>query len=281
MTVRVVTDSASDMPLDLARDLGMTVVPANVHFGTEVFRDGVELTTDQFFDRLFNGPDFPTTSQPSVGEFAQAYSRTAEGADGIVSVHVSSKVSGTVNSATQGAQQAGLERPIEIVDSLQASMGTGLIALQAARAANAGASIDEVRQVADDAVGRCQTFALLDTLEYLLKGGRIGRARAMLGGLLKIKPIITIENGEVSDFAKERTRRKAVDRLRRAAESASPISSVAIMFSTSRDEADRLAESIRPMMTGDEEPMVIRFGPALGTYVGPNALGVSLLSAEG
>ena len=281
MAVRVVIDSASDMPHDLARDLGMTIVPANVHFGTEVFKDGVELTTDEFFDRLFNGPDFPTTSQPSVGEFAQAYSRIGGGVDGIVSVHVSSKVSGTFNSANQGAQQAGLECPIEVVDSLQASMGTGLIALQAARAANAGASVDEVKQAAADAVRRCQTFALLDTLEYLLKGGRIGRARAMLGGLLKIKPIIAIENGEVTDHAKERTRRKAVDRLRRAAESASPISSVAIMFSTSRDEADQLADSIRPMMTGDEEPMVVRFGPALGTYVGPNALGISLLSAEG
>lgn len=281
MAVSVVIDSASDMPLELARDLGMTIVPANVHFGTEVFKDGVELTADEFFDRLFNGPDFPTTSQPSVGEFAQAYSRIGGRGDGIVSVHVSSKVSGTFNSANQGAQQAGLECPIEIVDSLQASMGTGLIALQAARAANAGASVDEVKQAAVDALRRCQTFALLDTLEYLLKGGRIGRARAMLGGLLKIKPIISIENGEVSDYAKERTRRKAVDRLRRAAESASPISSAAIMFSTSRDEADQLADSIRPMMTGDEEPMVVRFGPALGTYVGPNALGISLLSAEG
>ena len=279
MTVRVVTDSISDLPPELAEQLGITVVPANVHFGTEVYKDGVDLSTDQFFDRLFNGPDFPTTSQPSVGEFMETYSNISDGADGIVSVHVSSKVSGTLNSARQGAQQAEVDCPLVVLDTLQASMGIGMVAIAAAKAAQTGATMEEVTDVASSAIDRCQCIALLDTLEYLQKGGRIGKAKAVLGSLLRIKPIIIVQDGEVHDLAKERTRRKAIARLRRTAEQYSPLASAAVMYSTVRDEAVELAESLRPLMEGSEAPMVVRFGPALGTYVGPNSLGICLMSA--
>ena len=280
MAVRVVTDSTSDLPADVAQELDIAVVPLNVHFGTEVFKDGVDLTTDEFFDRLFTGPDFPTTSQPSVGEFMQTYTRVGDGADGIVSVHVSGKVSGTINSARQGAQQARIESPIEVLDTQQASMGVGMVAIAAALAARDGATLEEVAGAAASAIGRCQCIALLDTLEYLQKGGRIGKAKALVGSILKIKPLIIVQDGEVHDFAKERTRRKAIGRLERAAEGFSPLERVAVMYSTSRVEADGIAESIRPLTTGEHEPMLVRFGPALGTYVGPNALGIGLLSAE-
>ena len=277
MAVRVVADSVSDLPADIADDLGITVVPANVHFGTQVFKDGVDLTTDEFFERLLNGPEFPTTSQPSMGEFVDAYERVAEDADAIVSIHVSSKVSGTFNSAQQGAERADVSCPIELIDTLQASMGVGLIVMAAARAANAGASVEEVVEIANKATARAQCVVLLDTLEYLQKGGRIGKARALVGTLLKIKPLITIQDGVVHDFAKERTRRKGMARLERAAQDLSPFTSASVMYSTSRDEADSLAESIRPLMSGDEEPIVVRFGPALGTYVGPDSLGLVIL----
>ena len=280
MAVRVVTDSVSDLPRDIADDLGITIVPANVHFGTQVFKDGVDLTTDEFFERLFDGPDFPTTSQPSVGEFADAYRRVAEDADAIVSVHVSSKVSGTFNSAVQGAEAADVSCSIEVLDTLQASMGVGLVAMAAARVANSGGSVEEVVEVANSGIARSQCVALLDTLEYLQRGGRIGKARALVGTLLKIKPLIAVQDGEVHDFAKERTRRKAVARLERAARDFSPLASASVMYSTTRDEADSLAESIRPLMAGGEDPLVARFGPALGTYVGPDSLGLTVLSAE-
>ncbi len=280
MAVRVVTDSVSDLPASIADELDITVVPANVHFGTQVFKDGVDLTTDQFFDRLINGPDFPTTSQPSVGEFMDAYSSVARDADAIVSVHVSGKVSGTVNSARQGAERVDVGCPIEVLDTQQASMGVGLIAMAAARAAKEGAAVDDVVAAAKDASERAQCVALLDTLEYLQKGGRIGKARALVGTLLKIKPLIIVRDGEVHDFAKERTRRKAVARLERAAHEFAPLSSASVMYSTSRDEADTLAESIRSLMTGEEDPIVARFGPALGTYVGPDSLGLVVLSAD-
>jgi DegV family protein with EDD domain len=280
MAVRVVTDSVSDLPASIGKELDITIVPANVHFGTQVFKDGVDLSTDQFFERLLNGPEFPTTSQPSVGEFAEAYSRVSGDADAIVSIHVSSKVSGTFNSAVQGAEHAEVGCPIEVLDTQQASMGVGLIAMAAARAAKRGADVDEVVAVARNAIGRAQCVALLDTLEYLQKGGRIGKARALVGTLLKIKPLIMVRDGEVHDFAKERTRRKAIARLERAAHEFSPLASASVMYSTSRDEADALAESLRSLMTGEEDPIVVRFGPALGTYVGPNSLGLVVLSAD-
>jgi DegV family protein with EDD domain len=280
MAVRVITDSVSDLPASIASELDITVVPANVHFGTQVFKDGVDLTTDQFFERLLNGPDFPTTSQPSVGEFVDAYSRVAEDADAIVSIHVSGKVSGTVNSARQGAERVQVECPIEVLDTQQASMGVGLIAMAAARAAQGGAAVDEVLAVANSATERAQCIALLDTLEFLQKGGRIGKAKALVGTLLKIKPLIMVQDGEVHDFAKERTRRKAIARLERAADEFAPLTSASVMYSTSRDEADALAETLRPLMTGEEDPIVVRFGPALGTYVGPNSLGLVVLSAD-
>ena len=276
MAIRVVTDSVSDIPADIVEELGITVVPAYVRFGNDVYKDGVELTTDDFFDRLLNGPDFPATSQPAIGDFSETYASVADGADGIVSVHVSSKVSGTVNSAQQGAGVADVGCPIEVVDTLQASMGSGLVAIAAAKAARDGGSLEKVTAAANDAAGRCQCVCLLDTLEYLVKGGRIGKARGMLGSLLKIKPLIIIQDGEVHDFAKERTRRKAVARLDRAAREFGPLESVAVMYSTSPDEAERLADTLSSATTND--PVIARFGPALGTYVGPNALGISLLS---
>ena len=278
MAIRVVTDSVSDIPADIVEELGITVVPAYVRFGNEVYKDGVELTTDQFFDRLMNGPEFPATSQPSVGDFSETYASVAEGADGIVSVHVSSRVSGTVNSAQQGAGISDVGCPIEVVDTFQASMGSGLVAIAAAEAARDGGSLEEVTAAAKDAIERAQCICLLDTLEYLIKGGRIGKAKGMLGSLLRIKPLIIIRDGEVHDLAKERTRRKAISRLDRTAREFGPLESVAVMYSTSRDEAERLAEALRPAVAGGEMPTVARFGPALGTYVGPDALGISLLS---
>ena len=282
MSVKIVTDSTADLPSDIVNELGITVVPANVRFGNAAYKDGVDLSSEEFFDKLVNGPDFPTTSQPSIGEFKDAYERVAEGADGIVSVHVSGKLSGTMNSATQGASQAEADCPIEVLDTRQASMGSGLVAMAAARAARDGASVEEAADAARSAIARSQCFALLDTLEYLIKGGRIGKARGAIGKLLRIKPMIILRDGEVNDLAKERARSRAVARLRRTAEEFAPLAAVAVMHSTNPDEASALADDLAPLLAdGADAPMTARFGPALGTYVGPNSLGITLLSADG
>ena len=283
MAVKIVTDSPADLPSDIASELGITVVPANVRFGNDDYKDGVDLSAEEFFDKLLNGPDFPTTSQPSIGEFKDAYERVAagDGVDGIVSVHVSGKLSGTMNSATQGANQAEADCPIEVLDTRQASMGSGLAAIAAARAALGGAGVEETADAARSAIARSQCFALLDTLDYLIKGGRIGKARGAIGKLLRIKPMIILRDGEVNDLAKERARGRAIARLRRTAEEYAPLAAVAVMYSTDPAEAKSLAADLAPLLTeGADAPMTARFGPALGTYVGPNSLGITLLSAE-
>ena len=280
MTIKIVTDSTSDLPQDVAESMGIEVVPLNVHFGTDGYKDRVDLTPDRFYDLLINGDVFPTTSQPSVGEFIDVYKRLAPDADGIVSVHVSEKVSGTMNSARLASQQAEVDCPIEVVDTYLASMGVGMVVMEVARVAGSGGDMNEVTLAARDAVTRCQCFVLLDTLEYLQKGGRIGKAQALLGNLLRIRPLIIVQDGEVHTLGKERTRRKGIAKLISTATEFAPLAGVAVMYSTSPDEAHTLAQDLTSLMEGDQEPMVLQFGPTLGTYVGPDALGIGLISAR-
>ena len=279
MTVKVITDSTSDLPQDLADSLGIELVPANIHFGNETFKDGVDLSPDDFYDRLTHGDTFPRTSQPSPGEFVQVYERLGKEADAIVSMHISSKLSGTYNSAVQGKQEANANCPIEVIDSQQGTIALGLAALAAARVANDGGTADDVTNAARDTAGRAVCTALLDTLEYLQKGGRIGKAGAMLGSLLKIKPIIIIRDGEVQQFAKERTLNRALARLEQGARDLAPIEELGVMYSTERDDAVRVADSLSDLLPEGKEPIIARIGPAIGAHAGPGAVGVGVLRA--
>ena len=281
MTVKIVTDSTSDLPQEAAEALGITVVPLYVHFGTEVFKDQVDLSADDFYRRLVTEEELPKTSQPSIGDFVAAYERIGRDADGIVSVHVSAKVSGTLNSAQQAARQAAGSCPIEVQDTLQASMGIGMVAIEAATVAANGANVEQVASAARDAISRCQCFALLDTLEYLQKGGRIGKAQALLGTLLRVRPLIIVKEGEVHQLAKERTRPKAIARLARTAREFSPLDRMAVLYSTTRSDAQEIADSLADLMVEGRAPMVVQFGPILGTYLGPNSVGIGLLRSGG
>ncbi len=280
MTVKVITDSTSDLPHDLAESLGIEIVPANVHFGNDTFKDGVDLSPDAFYDRLTHDDDFPRTSQPSPGEFIQVYEKIGGNADGIVSIHVSSKLSGTYNSAIQARQETGGACPIEVVDSQQATMGLGLTVIAAARAANDGGSTEEVADVARSAAGRASLFAALDTLEFLQKGGRIGKAKAMLGSLLKFKPIIIVRDGEVQQLARERTFNKAVARLEQTARDMAPVEDLAVVYSTERGDAERIADSLRGLLPDGKDPVIARIGPAVGAHAGPGSIGVGVLRAS-
>ena len=279
MTVRVVTDSTSDMPRELAEQYGISVIPQKVIFGTEELRDGIDITGDGFYRRVAGSPTLPTTSQASAGEFKELFESIGADADGIVSVHVSAALSGTVNSARSGGEQANIDCGVEVVDSEQASMGTGLIALAAAKAAQDGGDLRQVVSAAEDAVNRCETFVLLDTLEYLQKGGRIGRARAMVATLLSIKPMIILRDGIVDELGKERTHRKGMARLRRVTEEFAPLDELCVNYTTTPDEARAFAEQLRPQLPEGKEPLLAQIGPAIGTYTGPSAIGVSLLRA--
>ncbi|MCY4577621.1 MAG: DegV family protein [Chloroflexi bacterium] len=280
MTVKVVTDSTSDLPRELADRYGINVIPQKVIFGTEELRDGVDITGDEFYRRVSGSAVLPTTSQASPGEFRELYESIADGADGIVSVHVSAALSGTVDSARSGGEQADIGCSVEVIDSKQAGMGTGLVAIAAARAAMNGGDLQQVVSVAEGAVGRSETYVLLDTLEYLQKGGRIGKARAMLATLLSIKPMIILREGIVDELGKERTHKKGVARLRRVTEDFAPLEELCVNYTTTPDEARAFAEQLQQLLPDGTEPLLAQIGPAVGTYTGPAALGVSLLRAE-
>ena len=279
MAVRIVTDSTSDFPKDTAQSLGVTVVAQNVHFGTETFKDNVTITPEDFYSMLGRGTELPKTSQASPGEFKEVYDELGADADGIVSVHVSSRISGTCNSAVQAAELTSASCPVEVVDSAQASMGLGLVVAAAAEAANRGAGHDEVAAAARAAVARARCFCLFETLEYLEKGGRIGKAQALIGSVLRIKPMIIIQDGEVTPLGKARTFPKALVKMKQTARDFGPIESLAIMHSTTPDAAEAVADDLRDLLPEGAEPYVTRFGPALGVYTGPGAIGIALLQA--
>jgi DegV family protein with EDD domain len=280
MAIKVVTDSTSDLPADVAESLGIEVVPLNVHFGSDVYKDRVNLMPDAFYDKLINGDVLPTTSQPSVGEFIDVYERLGSDADGIVSVHISEKLSGTMNSARLASQQANADCPIEVVDTFQVSMGVGICAMEAAEVANSGGNMNQVILAARNAVTRSQCFFMLETLEFLQKGGRIGKAQALIGNLLKIRPMLMLQEGEVHPLGRERTRRKGIAKLVDTVEELAPISGLAVMYSTGPDEAQTLAQNVSKFMIEGREPMMLQIGPVIGTYAGPDTLGIALISAK-
>ena len=280
MAIKVVTDSTSDLPADVAESLGIEVVPLNVHFGSDVYKDRVNLMPDAFYDKLINGDVLPTTSQPSVGEFIDLYERLGSDADGIVSVHISEKLSGTMNSARLASQQANADCPIEVVDTFQVSMGVGICAMEAAEVANSGGNMNQVILAARNAVTRSQCFFMLETLEFLQKGGRIGKAQALIGNLLKIRPMLMLQEGEVHPLGRERTRRKGIAKLVDTVEELAPISGLAVMYSTGPDEAQTLAQNVSKFMIEGREPMMLQIGPVIGTYAGPDTLGIALISAK-
>ena len=278
MPVRVVTDSTADLPLEVAAELGIVVVPLNVHFGDQAFQDGVDLSADEFYQRLVASPRLPTTSQPSVGAFLETYQPLQEGAEGIVSVHISAKLSGTCNSALQAREQLAGSPPIEVVDTQQASMGIGLVAMAAARAARAGAGFTDVVEEARRALQQVRVLFLVDTLEYLAKGGRIGKAAALLGSMLSIKPLLELREGEVHPLERVRTRARAVGRLSELVQETAPLQEIAVLHTTTPEEAQALESRLAPLAP-EGGTMIGRLGSVVGTYAGPGLLGVGLRRA--
>ena len=275
MPVKVVTDSTADLPSALAKELGITVVPLNVHFGTEVYRDGVEIFPDEFYRRLVSSPRLPTTSQPTVGDFLRSYQELSQDTDEILSVHISAKLSGTMNSAVQAREQFQGDCRIEIMDSLQGSLGLGMAAIAAGRAAQRGAGLDEVVEETRRAIPQVRFFGLVDTLKYLEKGGRIGKAQAFAGSLLQIKPILTTMDGVVHPLERARSRAKGIERLCQLAQEHMPVDDLAVAYSTTPDEAQALAQRLKPLLPGGEV-FVSQVGPVVGTYLGPGILAIAL-----
>ena len=278
MSVRIVTDSAGDLPSETAEQLGITVVPVTVFFGEEAYLDGVEMDAETFFQRLPTSPQLPRTSQPSVAQFVDAYTALVDEGHDILSVHVSGKLSGTLNSARLAREEFG-KGNIEVLDAEGASLGVGLIALEAARKAQAGGSLEEVTAAAQDAVRSMRVFFVLDTLEYLVKGGRISKTQGLVGGLLNVKPILHITDGEVHPFQRVRSRAKALQRIRELVREGGPYAEIGVLYATDPDEAAALASDVADLAPG--MPVVVgRIGPGIGAHAGPGAVGVALRQAS-
>ena len=275
MAIRIVTDSSADLAPALAQANDITVIPCYVIIGSETYKDGVEITADRFYSRLEGLSRLPTTAQPSVADFQEVYQRLLDQGHQIVSVHISSKLSGTLNSASQAKASLGDSVDIEIVDSQLASAPMALAVLSAAQWARESTDFMEVARKVRQSLVRNHGFVMMNTLEYLQKGGRIGKAQAFLGGMLKVKPILSIRDGEVHPVERPRSLERAKNRLVDLAKELAPIRQINISYSTDRVQAlgirAQLAELVAP-----EHLIESRFGPVLGTYVGPNALGVAV-----
>ena len=276
MTVKIVTDSVADLPSQVVNELGITVVPLNVRFGTEVYRDGIDLTAEQFYDRLVHSQTLPVTSVPSPGIFAETYDKLAEETDEILAIILSSKLSGTYEVALQSIGLMKRKCRVEVIDSQWAVMAEGFIVMKAAEAAKTGASFDEVMDVTQKTIPRVDMRAAFDTLEYLKRGGRIGKASAFLGSMLKFNPIIGMKDGEVTGFSRPRSRAKAIDHLYNFAMSYSHVEEVAIEYATALDEAEMLAERLGSKFP-KERIYYSRSSPVIGTHTGPSLLVVTVL----
>lgn len=272
--VRIVTDSTCDLPLSLCESLGIVVVPLNVHFGEVVYRDQFDLDSDQFFRLLAKSAELPKTSQPAPLLFEESYrSLTGEG-NAVVSIHLSSKLSGTCRSAQLARDSLRNRGQIEVIDSQSASLGLGLIVMAAAELASQGADQRDVASFVRRLAQNVHVWFFVDTLEYLQRGGRIGRASAMLGTLLNIRPILKIDEGEVHPVEKVRTRSKAIDRLVEFVELFPTIERLAVIHSSSStSDADTLLKRLEPLYPR-EKVILGRYGPVIGTHAGPGGLGV-------
>jgi len=276
MTVKIVTDSVSDLPSQVVKKLGITVVPLNVRFGTKVYRDGVDLTPEQFFDKLVHSKTLPVTSVPSPGTFAEIYDKLAEETDEILVITVTSKLSGTHEVALQSVGLMKRKCRVEVVDSRVAVMAQGFIVIAAARAAQAGAKFNEVLDIVQRNIPRADFRAAFDTLEYLQRGGRIGKAQAFLGSILKINPIIGLKEGEVFPCGRERSRAKAIDHLYNFAMSYSHIEEMAVEYAVALEEAEMLVERLGSRFP-KERIYRSRTSPVISTHTGPGLLVVTVL----
>jgi DegV family protein with EDD domain len=278
MTVAVVTDSTADLPTSLTRSRSITVVPLTLNFEARSFLDGVDIRPSEFYRKLPNATTHPTTSQPSAGRFAETYAQLLANHSDVVSIHISEKLSGTYSSAVQGAEMTDPKR-VHVVDSQLVSMSLGLITLAAselvARGAEAGAVVDRVMEMR----GRVQTYFSVATLEFLRRGGRIGRASAMLGSVLQVKPVLCIRDGLVTPLERVRTFDRALNRIVELSREVDDGKGLCVIVGHADAEADaeRVARELEPHC---DTLMIQPLGPVVGAHAGPGVVGVGCYPAE-
>jgi len=275
-SIALVTVSTAYMPPELLEQYGIYVVPNVVNWGTETYRDGVDISAKAFFERLKKDPVLPTTAVASIGEFHDIYAKAAQEAEAVLGVHLSAKLSGTYSTAVQAAKMLPGKR-IEVIDSNATAMAMGFVVLAAARAAEAGQSFEQVVQTARDTIPHVGVVFTVETLEFLRRGGRIGGAQAFMGSLLDMKPILDLRDGRVEPIERVRTKRKAVDRVMdiivERATGKSPIR-LATLHANAPEEAAALLEKCKQRL-GAVEAIMCEVSPTVATHAGPGTVGLA------
>ena len=276
--IKIVTDSTAYLPEATIREHDIRVVPLYVHFGEEAFKEGVDLSDEEFYARLKSAPALPTTSQPSAGEFHQVFEELTEAGHEIVTLTISGKLSGTWNSA-MAAKGMLPEAGISVVDTESTAVGLHLMVSAAVEGAAAGATRQEIVEQIEEIKKTSRLWFVVDTLEYLAKGGRIGNARAFMGTLLKVKPILFLQDGAIEPCEQVRSKPKALARMVEIAEeyvgSNGPQAKVAVLNALVPAEAEAIAEKLVERM-GCAQPLLGDLGPVIGTHTGPGVVGIAL-----
>ena len=278
MTVKVVTDSTSDIPAQLAEELGITVVSTYVVFGNKSYRDRIDITEDELYEKLVHDTVHPTTSIPSPQDFADVYNRLANETDEIISIHVTSRESGVYNSALLGKELVGKKCRIEVVDSQLLAMACGMLVIAAAKAARAGANLEQVAEVVRKAIPQIHLMIIVDTLKYVVRGGRLAKPYGLLGTVLKVRPLLTLREGKLTLTGVSRTRAKAIQHLYDFVMHFPQVSEIVVSYATDREDAEALAARLKAEFP-DVPFYMTRIGPVLGTHAGPGALGVAVREA--
>lgn len=277
--IRVVTDSACDLSADVAAEHGITVVPLSIRFGVEEFVDGRDLTTEQFWARCKASAVLPETAAPSPGAFQEAFLAAAdEGYDGVLSLNLSGGVSATYQSAVTAAKAVADRIEVRAVDSRSMTMSLGLMVLDVAELAEGGADLDMLEARATVLIPRTSVYGAVENLEHLEKGGRIGGAKALLGSLLSIKPVVTLVNGEVAEESKQRTRGRSLQYLADKVLNSAPLSRVAVAHGAAAD-LDTFLDLIKDVKS--EHPLIVsQLGPVIGTHTGPGTMGICMVTID-
>jgi DegV family protein with EDD domain len=278
--VKIVTDSAADIPTKIIGELGITVVPAYVNFGDNSYRDGIDISCDELYNKLVNSPIHPSTSQSTPSDFARVYRELSKETDEIVSIHMSAKFSGTYNSALKGKELVDNKCHITVIDTGTITMAEGIIAMSAARLALLNEKLTRILEDIQDSMKNTHLLGTFDTLKYLARGGRIGKGKALLGSVLNVKPVVTIHDGVISPVGNFRTRSKAVDKLFEFVKNASGIQEVAIAHATTPDEAQVLRDRLVPFVDSNHLH-IARLGSAIGVHTGPGTLVLVMRNSGG
>lgn len=279
--IKIVTDSAMDVPPDIVEKYGITVIPVYVNIGEKGYLEGVELSRQEFYDNLEKYEPYPTTAAPSPGTFAEVYERlTREGATEILSIHLASALSATCDNARIGAEAAENTCPVHIFDSQQITLGGGLLVLTAVESLAAGKSLPDILQILNERVPRTRVFGMIDTMESLRRGGRVSWAQFGIGTLLQIKPVMMISAGEINVIAKVRTRKKALPEMLRLVEEFGPFERIAILHVRAPEAAVELQQQSVHLFPAGETPLIAEVTPAIGAHLGLGAVGFAAIAAR-